>query len=151
MTEDKGGRPSKLTEELTDEITKVVRAGNYIETAAAYAGISKSSLYNWLRRGREERERVERGEKPKARESVYLGFLDAVEKALAQSEIRDVTMIAKAAQDSWQASAWRLERRFPFKWGRREHHHVDDGGETEHRTLLDLLLAAKSADEESNE
>jgi hypothetical protein len=49
----------------------------------------------------------------------YRQFREAVEKAKAAAEIRDVVLIDKAAQDgSWQAAAWKLERKFPQKWGR---------------------------------
>lgn len=107
------GRPTKLTPELQNEICRVIRAGNYIETASAYAGISKDTLYRWLKQGK----RAKRGK--------YRDFSDAVEKALAESEIRDVTIIAKAAEDNWQAAAWRLERKFPDRWGRKERVQAD--------------------------
>ena len=44
-------------------------------------------------------------------EQPYLEFSDAVEKALAQAEVRDVVTVLKAADaGQWQAAAWRLER-----------------------------------------
>lgn len=103
-----GGRPTKLTAVTQQAIVQALRAGNYLETAAAYAGVSKQSIYTWIKRG-------QKGE-PK-----YQEFLDAIEKAQADSETRDVAIIAKAAETQWQASAWRLERKFPERWGRREH------------------------------
>lgn len=116
------GRPTKLTQELMDEIIKVIRSGNYIETACAYAGIEKKSLYNWMKRARKELERLDKNPRAKMKksEAIYVDFLHAVEKALAYAEIRDVTLIGKAAEESWQAAAWRLERKFPDKWGRKE-------------------------------
>jgi hypothetical protein len=52
-------------------------------------------------------------------EQIYQEFREAVEKAKAEAEVRDVTLIDKAAKDgSWQAAAWKLERKFPNKWGR---------------------------------
>jgi hypothetical protein len=62
---------------------------------------------------------------------VHAEFSDAVEKALAESEVRDVAVISiAAAQGDWRASAWRLERKFPDKYGRRQRVTVsgsDDG------------------------
>jgi transposase len=108
------GRPAKLTPELQNKICDAIRAGNYLETAAAFAGIGKSTFYDWLRRG----QRVSKG--------IYHDFSEAVEKALADSEARDVALIAKAAADGqWQAAAWRLERKFPDRWGRRDRHQVE--------------------------
>ena len=107
----KRGRPTgsnKLTPELQQKIVDAIRMGNYIETAAAFSGISKDTLYRWLRQGRE------------AKRGKFRNFSDAVEKALAESEMRDVAVIATAAKENWQAAAWRLERKFPERWGRRQ-------------------------------
>ena len=103
------GRPTKLTPALQQKICEAIRAGNYLMTAAAFAGIDKTTLHSWLRRGAREA----RG--------LYHDFADAVEKAQADAEARDVALIAKAASDGvWQAAAWRLERKFPDRWGRRD-------------------------------
>jgi hypothetical protein len=100
-------RTTKLTKEVQDKIVFALRAGNYQETAARYAGIDGATFYRWMSRGAEE----ETG--------IYSEFCEAVEKAKAEAEVRDVTLIDKAAKDgSWQAAAWKLERKFPNKWGR---------------------------------
>ncbi|MCS1351159.1 hypothetical protein [Mechercharimyces sp. CAU 1602] len=101
-------RPTKLTPDVQQKILDAIRLGNYLETAAAYAGISKSTLYDWLRRG--EREKSGR----------YKEFSDAVEKHLAEVEVRDLAVITRAAQENWRAAAWRLERKFPDRWGYRK-------------------------------
>lgn len=115
-------RPTKLTLETQNKIIVAIKAGNYIETAAAYAGINKSTLYDWLKRGEREKQRVEKNPRYKIRkkERPFVGFSNAVEKALAEAEIRDVALIAKAAEEQWHAAAWRLERKFPDRWGRRK-------------------------------
>jgi len=100
-------RPTKLTPEVQERIITALRAGNYQETAANYAGISAATFYDWMARGREEPG------------SVFAEFLDAVEKAKSDAEVRDLYLIDQAAQTgSWQAAAWKLERKFPHKWGR---------------------------------
>ena len=116
-----GGRPTKLNIDTHNKIISAIRAGNYIETAAAYAGINKSTLYDWLKRGEREKQRVAQNPRYNIRKSEkpYVEFSNAVEKALAEAEVRDVAIIAKAAEDQWQAAAWRLERKFPDRWGRR--------------------------------
>lgn len=102
------GRPTKLTKELQAKVIEAVRAGNYIETAAAYAGISKPSLYDWMKRGNNQNK------------GIYRDFLNAIEKALADAEMRDVLIIGNAAKENWQAAAWRLERKFPDRWARKD-------------------------------
>lgn len=108
MAQKKPGRPEKLTPELQQKIVDAIRMGAYIETAAAYAGINKSTLYDWMRRG------------ARAKSGKYKEFSNAIEKALAESEMRDLAVIAKASRENWQAAAWRLERKFPDRWGRRK-------------------------------
>ena len=49
----------------------------------------------------------------------YRKFLTSVEKAQAESESRDVALIAKAASEDWKAAAWRLERKQPRRYGPR--------------------------------
>src|SRR2546421_7144862 len=47
----------------------------------------------------------------------YRKFLSQVEKTEAEAESRDLLLIAKAASDDWRAAAWRLERRWPRRFG----------------------------------
>ena len=44
-------RPTKLTPAVAERILSAIRAGNFMEVAARYAGISPSTLYRWLERG----------------------------------------------------------------------------------------------------
>jgi hypothetical protein len=125
------GRPSKLTPEIQEQIVKAIKAGNYIETAAAYAGIAKDTLYNWLKEGA-------RSESGALRE-----FSDAVENALAFGEMRDLQRIDQAATaGQWQAAAWRLERRFPKKWGRQERHEISGEGGGALKVVVEYINAS---------
>jgi hypothetical protein len=103
------GRPSSINDSaLVQELLEHVRAGNYLETAAQAVGISKVTVYAWLKRG-------EAGEIP------FNAFLNAFEKAQAQSELEDVRNVRKAGQKEqfWAASMTHLERRFPERYGKR--------------------------------
>jgi transposase len=119
------GRPTKLTDDVQEQIVRALRAGNYIETAAKFAAVDKKTLYSWL-------DRANRGE------AKYKGFLHAVNKAQADAEVSAVAVITKAAASQWQAAAWRLERKFPERWGRREHVTVE-GGVKERPLVIDLI------------
>jgi hypothetical protein len=130
------GRPSKLTAKLQEQIVMTLRMGNYIETAAAFAGINKVTLYAWLKRGRKEIDRVgdgERGKRVTKNEQIYVDFTNAVEVAMAEAELRDVQILYNAGKSDWKSSAWRLERKYPKKWGRSESHEITgkDGGPVE--------------------
>ena len=111
-----GGRPTKLTSELEARIVALIRVGNYIETAAATCGINKTTLYDWLKRG------------ARANSGPYHEFSNAVEKALAEAEARDVARIDQAINENWQVAAWRLERKFPERWGRKDRQQIEHSG-----------------------
>ena len=90
----------------------VIRAGNYIEAAAAYAGITKHAIYDWMKRGEREKQRLAKpGARPRKEEAPFVAFSDAIQKAQAEAEIREVNTIVRASAESWQAAAWRLERK----------------------------------------
>lgn len=148
------GRPvgtTKLTAEVQETIVTAIRQGNYLETAAALAGIHRDTLYSWIRKGVTSPE----GNR-------YRDFSDMLTRALAQSEAEAVAAIDAAGmphevtrcritrkplfedgrpvldpdgnqlyieevieestvEHDWRALAWRLERRFSKRWGRREY------------------------------
>lgn len=132
-------QPLKLTPETQDRIVQAIQAGNYIEVAAQYAGISKGTLYRWL----------QQADDPTA-DDIYRDFRDAVESARATAEIRNVTLIQKAANDgTWQAAAWYLERTSWQRWGRRTMVTGDAGEaikvEVDHRQTLREMLGLTDA------
>jgi hypothetical protein len=180
------GRPPIIAPSITENVVRALNAGNYMETAAAYAGISKDTLYRWLKRGEREKRRREDTPLPttkKARaieqrirdeEEPYLAFSDAIEKALADSEVRQVGIIAKAATGGtvlkstttakadgsvvkveehappqWQAAAWQLERKHPDRWGlqRKVKVEIDTEVQKELEAALAKLEAGLTPDE----
>ena len=116
------GRPTKLTKELIDEIATYLRAGNYIETTAHLVGINRDTIYEWLKRGNAEIARISKSNRARVRkkEELFVEFTDTVKKAQAQSEAMLVAQIGKASEKNWTAAAWRLERKYPDRWGRTE-------------------------------
>ena len=103
----KRGRPEKINAEIIEKIRTSILAGAYIETAAAFAGISRDTFYEWLKKG------------SAAESGIYADFSDTIKKAMAEAELRDVLVINRAAATSWQAAAWKLERKYPSRWGQR--------------------------------
>lgn len=113
------GRKTILTDELIEEIAKWVRKGNFIETAACYCNITSRVVRKWIKRGREEIARLDEDPRarPKKSEEIFVRFFEAMEQAQAYSEMLDLQNIEKASGKNWTASAWRLERKFPEKYG----------------------------------
>ena len=124
------GRKTKLNPELHERIVSYVKAGAYIETAAAAAGISKVTLYDWLKRGAREQQ------------GPFHDFARDIEDAQAQDEIRSVVGIERIAGApstrsvpcpsckapvsvqlptavQLNALTWKLERKYPERYGNR--------------------------------
>jgi hypothetical protein len=81
------------------------------------AGVNKSTLYDWLKQG------------ARAKTGKLKEFSNAVNQAQGYAEARDVLTIGGAAKLDWRAAAWRLERKFPDRWGRRDTmKHTGPGG-----------------------
>jgi transposase len=93
------GKPTKLTEETTRKVAEALRAGNTRGASCRYAGISEDSFARYLKNAE---------------------FAEAIQKAEADAEVRNVAIIQKAASDTWQAAAWWLERRRHQDWARKE-------------------------------
>jgi hypothetical protein len=88
------GRPSKLSDEVERRLCDALRAGNHLEVAAAYAGLSRSTLYRWLSLARE----------PEA-DPRLCRLADAVRKAEADAEVHCVGVLRRAAaQGDWRRS-----------------------------------------------
>lgn len=79
-----GGRPTKLTDEMADRIVTAVRAGNYLETAAHYAGVHPATVFRWLKEADDD-------DAPASK----VRFREAVNRARAESEIRVVGQIQR--------------------------------------------------------
>lgn len=156
MTRRKMGRPTKIDQPLdygagtttvSERILGMLRQGNYLETAAAAAGVHKDTVYEWLKIGAAAATKLHRHEKLTAHERRCWDFADAVGRAQSQAEVDDVVALDGLAQgrvrqvtvvkvnaegvelerservelDGPDASVlqWRLERRFPDRWGRK--------------------------------
>jgi len=115
-------RPTKLTPDTQKRICDALRIGATFELAAQYGGVSYEAFNNWRNRGAAELDRMERAIKhtdPLPDEAMYVQFLQATKAAEAESAIGWLAKIEKAASDgSWQAAAWKLERRYPNDYGR---------------------------------
>jgi hypothetical protein len=131
-----GGRPTKLTEELIKKIEAAMRAGAYIETAAAHAGVAPLSLRRWLRQGAEGKGGLIRKfctAMEKAEADAELWALGTVQNFAAGLTVEIVTTTTRGTGEDaitetkterrpvreWTAAAWYLERRRPQRWGRR--------------------------------
>jgi hypothetical protein len=97
----KGGRPNKLTAEVTERIVEAIKRGATYEIACNYAGITYQTFRNWMIKGEKTR-----------RKNKFFEFFNKVKEAEGEAAYRWLAIIDKAAiEGSWQAAAWKLERR----------------------------------------
>ena len=141
----KTGRPPKLTLEVREKIVNAIRQGNYRHVAAQWAGIGSTTFKRWMSLGKVQR----RGP--------HASFRAAVLEAEQAAEIMAVSLIMKAAKIDWRAALAFLERKFPERWGRRDHHQVDANVRTTVKVNPDdaveelrLLLAREAAASEAD-
>jgi hypothetical protein len=133
------GAPSKIHDaQVRAKILSAIRAGSYIETACAFAGITRKIFYEWLKRG------------ARATTGIHREFSNDVQKALAEAELLHLRNISEAAKKEWQAAAWYLERRYPDRWGRRQAVDISASDGSLGRSLKDWLLSKKENDEDNS-
>jgi hypothetical protein len=89
-----------LTPDVALSFLTCVRLGSYREVAAAYAGISRATLYRWLGSPRPQ----------------FVAFRMAVEQAEAQVEVEVVANLMRLSAKSTRAAEFLLTRRFPDRW-----------------------------------
>lgn len=84
---DKGGRKSilELDDALEERILNALKIGSSVGTAAAFNGLSYEVIRNWVLKGKE------------FPESRYGAFIQNVQKAIAEWELRDIAVIDRHA------------------------------------------------------
>ena len=131
LIEHYAGRRSILTDEVVNDLVKVIGLGNYFVTAINYAGISESAFYSWKARGEEEIRRLAEIQdktgvvkNPARKELIYVEFLESIKKAEAKSEVVAVIEVKSAFKEDWKAAMTFLERRFPDRWKRKDRYEL---------------------------
>lgn len=101
------GQPTKLTPELQAKICQVLELCNVLEDAALFCGLSRTTVFMWMQKGREQGH------------GKYRDFFDAVETAKAKRRISINTQMIVHGKRHWQAMAWQAERTDPQHFGLR--------------------------------
>ena len=123
------GRPSKLTPKTQERIIGAIRVGATYALAAQYGGVAYNTFNEWMKKG----EAAKRG--------AYREFYDAIKSAEGDAAVKWLALIDKAAAETWQAAAWKLERRYPGDYGRTVQS-VEHSGRIDVRSLSDAELQA---------
>lgn len=103
-----GGRPTKRTAKITEQICEAISYGLTDEDVAAIVGIDDSTLTRWKK-------------EPE--------FCGAIKKAVALRKLNRLKRIEKG-EHGWQGTAWAMERQDPERFGppegRSRQNHADD-------------------------
>lgn len=94
-------RPSKLNEQLIQDMAAELAEGTPINYVCDYFGVTHMTYLNWMERGE-----IDFNEE---NETLFASFFASIKKAQAQYVI-DSRKRIKAGGPGWQGTAWWLER-----------------------------------------
>lgn len=125
------GRKSKLTDKARREILQVISVGGSKSLACKHAGITLTTLLNWLDRGR------------RANKGLYYDFICEYRQAEARPDIMAMGIVHRAIKDGDVRSAqWWLEKK--TGWGQREEPQVQISITPENMSVTQLLQEVES-------
>jgi hypothetical protein len=110
------GGQTVLNDDVKSTILRYLRAGVSYKTAAAAARVSDRSVANWLRRGRQARERLDAGEDIPDSEWLYVNFVSDCDFTQADVIVTAAAQVRQAGAHDWKAALSILERRAPEDW-----------------------------------
>ena len=125
------GRKSKLTDKARREILQVISVGGSKSLACKHAGITLTTLLNWLDRGK------------RANKGLYHEFICEYRQAEARPDIMAMGIVHRAIKDGDVRSAqWWLEKK--TGWGKREEPQVQIAITPENMSVTQLLQEVES-------
>ena len=112
------GRPSRIYEaEKVAEFLQLIQDGVDFNIAADSSRLARSTIFEWLKKGREIQANHDGSENLSMNERTLLDFLERFKRARVASEVKAVEVINLSIEKgSWRAAAWMLEHRFPERW-----------------------------------
>lgn len=114
-------RRTVLNEGMIEEARELLADGMAQQQVFGALGVSESAWYEWQRKGRALLDAGLDSEADECTENerLYMEFAAAVEKGRAKAVQTHIANVVKAAEHSWTASAWWLERNYPQQYARR--------------------------------
>lgn len=125
----KAGRPLFVRRpDITTRICKLLRKGLPFTTVCRLVGVSRKTFLTWMELGYE-------NHSPE-----YLNFYVRVTHAEARAEEKLLKKLDAHSKNDWRVSAWRLERRWPEHWGKR------DAVKAQHQVEMNVSVTHKKED-----
>ena len=96
------GRKPKINKDIIERFVRAIKLGCPIKDACGCAGIGETTYYKWMNWADSDRKDVK----------TYRDFREKIKAAEGEATQAWLAIIEKAAREgSWQAAAWKLERR----------------------------------------
>lgn len=104
-------RPTKYTETLGIRLCVLIREGAFIATAAKSVGVSRDTVYEWLKRGE--------ADPPAPGDDAFVTFAELFRSAEADAELDMMRQLRapKASPAHVKALTWFAEKRWPTRFG----------------------------------
>lgn len=115
----------RFNEEIVEQLCNAREHGLNITDCANLCNISRQTLHDWLDKGK------------KAKSGKYKKFYERFQKANTKFKFYHLDKITK--NDSWQASAWILERTFPEEFGKKDKVDVNGNVDVGLKRLKDVI------------
>lgn len=119
------GAKGKYTPEKVKEICKTLETGMSNRDACILNDITEETFYTWI--------------------ETHPEFSEAVKKAHSKNKQRSVLLIQKAAEQTWQAAAWWLERKYKDEYAKREEITGKEGNPLYDKVEIELKKPTKEA------
>jgi hypothetical protein len=113
---------AKFNEETINKILIAHENGLNQRDSAIFADIDESTLYRWIEKGK------------KAKRGKYRKFYDDFRKAQIKNKVYHLKKIQD--DDSWQSSAWYLERKYKKEYGKYDMVDLNHNGQVELKNEL---------------
>ena len=117
-------RPTKLTQEIKQQIGQSVALGMTYALAVASAGITYQTFNDWMQKGKH------------AKSGEYFEFYRHITKCNAEAALKCLKRLKEAADSGdCRVCMWILERRFPNDYGRREYRKINAVSENKNENV----------------
>ena len=115
-----GGRPSKLTDEVSNNLCRLIQKGMSYQHACDGTGIGYATFQSWKRKA-QNANYTKPPSKYKKEETKFVKYLSDIKVAESRGIEKNLDRILVAADvGAWQAGAWILERRHPDTYAKLE-------------------------------
>lgn len=119
----------KLTKEGIEDAVRLCRAGMTDKDIATYLGVAPETFSRWINHPKTENQRQ---------------LCQAMKKGEVERKATLVTRIMEASDNSWQAAAWLLERKYPQEFAKAQRL-VDTTDSAVLKAAKELVLSVPSA------